>query len=170
MKNSIFKILLLFFITAYSISSVSAQNSKAPDFNLFDTNGKILRLSKQLGQVVVLNFFNFNYPSCIKEIKDLLELKKYFDDKKTQFIGIICDNEINVEKLKEFRMTNKINYKLLYATDSVIMDYDGIKVIPSTFIIDKKGFIVEHFLGYIAYDQLKLKLEKYLNLEAMKMQ
>lgn len=169
MKNSIVTILLLFFILAYSMGTVSAQNSKAPDFNLFDTTGKIFRLSKQSGQVVVLNFFNFNYPSCIKEIKDLLALKKYFDGKKIQFIGVICDNEIDLEKLKEFRMTNKINYKLLYVTESVIMDYEGIKVLPSTFIIDKKGVIVEHFLGYLTYEQMKLKLEKYLNIEDMKM-
>ncbi len=118
----------------------------APHFALKNLKGNTLDLEDLRGKVVLLNFFATWCPPCRQEIPDFVRLYEKFKDKGLEIVGIALDMQ-GVEVLTPFVRHFKISYPVLLGTRKVVMDYGGIEGIPTTFFIDRNGFIVEHFVG-----------------------
>ena len=56
----------------------------------------------------------------------------------------------------------QINYPVLFGTMEVVSDYGDIQSIPTTFVIDQKGNIVNSFIGYREESVFKAEIEKLL--------
>ena len=50
--------------------------------------------------------------------------------------------------VRPFAEDLQINYPILIGNQRVTEDYGGIRGIPTTFIIDRRGNIVKKFVGY----------------------
>jgi cytochrome c biogenesis protein CcmG/thiol:disulfide interchange protein DsbE len=123
----------------------STEVGRAPAFTLADLNGHPVSLSDFRGKVVVLDFWATWCPPCKREIPDFIELQSQYGSKGLQVIGIGLDEP---EKLKAFASTNGMNYTVLLGTDDTALKYGGISGIPTTFIIDRSGKIVDRFEGF----------------------
>ncbi len=122
--------------------------TKAPDFSLTDINGKTIKLSDHKNKVVILDFWATWCPPCRKGIPDLIQLQKKYKDQLV-VIGISLDTDTKKDVVpfaKEFGM----NYPVVYGDQKVVMNYGGIEAIPTSFIIDKKGNIVQGFVGLMS--------------------
>ena len=128
--------------------STSSKYKKAPDFNLKDIDGKDVSFSSYKDKVIILNFWATWCPPCRMEIPHLKELQKEYGSKGLQVIAISVD-KTGVDSVKKFAEKNKMNYPVLMSTKKVILDYNGTQniSIPRTFIIDKKGNILETLVG-----------------------
>jgi thiol-disulfide isomerase/thioredoxin len=130
---------------------------KAPDFTLKDINDNDIRLSDFRGKVVILDFWATWCPPCRKGIPDLVELQeKYSDD--LMIIGISLDQANTIKEVVPFSRSYGINYPVVYGNASVVNQYGGIEAIPTSFIIDREGNIVNKYVGLIP----KQEYEKYL--------
>jgi peroxiredoxin len=118
----------------------------APDFALKDLNGGICRLADLRGKVVVLNFFATWCGPCRKEIPDFVRLYERFRDNGLEIIGVSLDHE-GEAILRPFVKHYGINYPIVLGTREVVLDYGGIKGVPTTFFIDRNGTISEYFVG-----------------------
>jgi len=128
------------------ISCKSKELTIAPDFTLQDINGNEVTLSDFKGKVVILNFWATWCPPCRKEIPVFIELYKKYKDEGLVIIGISLDREgkkVLIPFVKKFG----INYPVLIGTQKVVDAYGGIRGIPTTFIIDKKGKIRKKHIG-----------------------
>lgn len=127
--------------------SVAVENAgkKAADFSLEDVNNKTVRLSDYENKVIILNFFATWCPPCRSEIPDFVELMNEYGDKDFVIIGISLENDMKV--VKDFADKYKINYPVLIDDGLVSESYGQIGSIPTTFIIDKNGDIVEKIIG-----------------------
>lgn len=130
-------------------------NTKAPDFELPDQNGKMHKLSDYLGKKVVLYFYpKDNTSGCTKQAVGFSELYDKFDEKDTVIIGISKDS---VSSHKKFEEKNKLKFTLLSDTELVaIKAYDvwqekkmygkvSMGVVRTTYLIDEKGIITKAF-------------------------
>ncbi|MDW8465823.1 MAG: TlpA disulfide reductase family protein [Chloroherpetonaceae bacterium] len=128
--------------------SVSA--APAPNFTLKTLNGKKVSLSDFKGKGVILNFWATWCPPCRAEIPDMIELQKAYQDKFT-FIGIVINDR--AEKVAAFVKAQGMNYPVVMGDEKVISDYgkfvEGgqIRGIPTSFVINRKGEIIEAFVG-----------------------
>jgi len=118
----------------------------APHFALKSLKGNTLNLEDLRGKVVLLNFFATWCPPCRQEIPDFVRLYEKFKDKGLEIVGIALDMQ-GAAVLTPFVKHFKISYPVLLGTRKVVMDYGGIEGIPTTFFIDRDGFIAEHFVG-----------------------
>ncbi len=130
---------------------VATDGKKAPDFTLTTTDGKTLKLSDFKGKGVIVNFWATWCPPCRAEIPDMVELQKEYESKGFSFIGIaVSDQE---EKVKAFVESQKMNYPVAMGTPELAMSYgkftkEGtIRGIPTSFVINGKGEIVDYFVG-----------------------
>jgi peroxiredoxin len=130
---------------------VATDGKQAPDFTLTTTDGKTLRLSDYKGKGVIVNFWATWCPPCRAEIPDMVELQKEYESKGFSFIGIaVGDDE---EKVKAFVAAQKVNYPVAIGTRELAMSYGkftqegAIRGIPTSFVINGKGEIVEYFVG-----------------------
>jgi len=147
MKKILFLFLTGMVLLACSTCAESEGEKKAPDFSLRDLNNKVVRLSNYKGKVVVLDFFATWCPPCRAEIPEFVELVNDYGDKNLAIIGISIERGENIKALKQFANDYKINYPTLVDDGIVSVKYGPISGIPTTFIIDKKGNIVEKIIG-----------------------
>jgi cytochrome c biogenesis protein CcmG/thiol:disulfide interchange protein DsbE len=124
-----------------------AASHAAPDFALKDLNGRIHRLTNLRGRVVVLNFFATWCGPCRQEIPDFVRLYQRFRGKGLEIIGVSLDQEAGAV-LGPFIRHYGITYPIVLGTREVVVDYGGIRGIPTTFVIDHNGAISDYFVGW----------------------
>jgi len=121
--------------------------TKAPDFTLPDLSGKKVSLSDFKGKVVILDFWATWCPPCRREIPSFNEIYK---DRAQGFeiIGISLD-EGGVDAIRKGMKKHKlkIDYIVLVGDDKISEKYGNIDAIPTTFILDQEGNIVNKFIG-----------------------
>jgi peroxiredoxin len=117
----------------------------APGFTLTDINGKSVSLSDFRGKVVILDFWATWCPPCKQEIPDFISLQKEYGPRGLQVVGIALDEP---GKVQTFARQNGMNYPVLLGTQDIASKYGGIRGIPTTFVIDKTGKLVNKFEGY----------------------
>lgn len=124
-----------------------SKTSKAPDFKLKLTNGKDIKLSDYKGKIVIIDFWATWCPPCRKGIPDLIDIQKRYD-KKLVVIGISLDTETK-DDVVPFINKYGINYPVAYGNMEVVQAYGNIQAIPTSFIIDQKGNIVDTHVGLV---------------------
>jgi len=118
---------------------------QAPDFKLDDLDGKPLSLATSKGKVILLNFWATWCGPCRAEIPDLIELQKKYGDR-LQIIGLDVDDD-DVAEVKKFVEKNGINYPVGMATNEIRIQYGGVAALPTSFVIDSEGRVVQKHEG-----------------------
>ncbi len=132
-------------------TAVATDGKKAPDFTLTTIDGKSLKLSDYKGKGVIVNFWATWCPPCRAEIPDMIELQKEYESKGFSFIGIAVGDE--EEKVKAFAQAQKMNYPVAMGSRELAASYgkltkEGtIRGIPTSFVINGKGEILDYFVG-----------------------
>ena len=121
---------------------------KVKTFSVKDINDYEKIISSSEKKILLLNFWATWCAPCIKEIPELLELKKKFkDDVEIYFLSV----DSNVKKtVPKFLKKNKLeNLKVLNDEKLKISSKFGVKVMPTTIIINKEFQEVAEVKGYV---------------------
>ncbi|NOQ91849.1 MAG: thioredoxin-dependent thiol peroxidase [Flavobacteriaceae bacterium] len=124
---------------------------KAPEFEVNNQKGELIKLSDFLGKKVILFFYpKASTPGCTVESCNLRDNYSEFIEKGYDVIGVSADSE---KRQLNFSIKNELPYSLLADEEKEVINaygvwgpkkfmgraYDGIH--RTTFIIDEKGFI-----------------------------
>ena len=120
----------------------------APPLQVVTTAGQKLTMANYKGHVLVLEFFATYCGGCKESIPHLLNLYRQYGNKGLQILALDIGQGDTPEDVKEFVARSKINYPVAMADENIIYDGYGIRMIPSIFIINKKGILVEKFDGF----------------------
>ncbi len=134
----------------------------APDFQLQTLDGKPLTLASASGKVVLLNFWATWCGPCRMEIPELIELQKQYKDS-LQIISLLVDVD-DVEDAKKFVQDAGVNYPVAVATDEVRIRYGGVSALPTLFVLDTQGRIVQKHVGLYDPRLYELETRALLNL------
>jgi cytochrome c biogenesis protein CcmG/thiol:disulfide interchange protein DsbE len=133
----------------------------APDWKLQDLDGKTVKLSDYKGKVVILDFWATWCPPCRAEIPHFIELQKQYGAQGLVIIGMSLD-EGGAKVVSDFAKAKEINYPVVIGTQDIATAYGGIEAIPTTFIIDAKGNIVNKYIGLTDKDVFEGEIKKLL--------
>jgi thiol-disulfide isomerase/thioredoxin len=117
----------------------------APAFSLNDLDGKPLSLEEAKGKIVLLNFWATWCGPCRAEIPDLVDLQKRYADK-LEIIALATDED-DADEVRRFVLKSGINYRVAMATDGVRIKYGGVAALPTSFVIDSQGRVVQKHVG-----------------------
>jgi peroxiredoxin len=137
---------------------------RAADFTLNDINNNEVTLSTLRGKNVMLNFFATWCPPCRAEMPDMEKL--YNETKDSNLVILAVNLKEDRETVKAFLTDNKFNFTTLLDSEGKTAEKYGIFAIPTTFFIDKDGFIVP--IKDIATGAVVNKKEGGMSLEEMK--
>ncbi len=144
------------------LNSDKIVKSKAPDFTLKDLNGKTVSLSALRGKVVLLNFFATWCPPCRAEMPALNRLYHALKPRGLEVFGVSTDR--SSDDIKDFLEAHRVDFPILFDADRSASKQYRVFSMPTTFLIDKNGLLVEKFYG--EYDwtepETKGKIEKLL--------
>jgi len=144
-----------------NLFSEADERSKAPDFNLEDFNGKHKSLSEFKGKVVLLNFWAMWCPPCRVELPELSEIYTRYKDKGVVIIAISLD-EGRDKDVKKFLSDRKITLPVLHGTKKVVEAYGNFLGIPTSFLIDKNGYLNKSFPGYQPKETFEAEIKKII--------
>ncbi len=116
-------------------------NNKAPDIIAKDINGQTIQLSDYKNKFVLLVFWASWCAPCREEIPVINKLREEFPEDKLKIIGITSD-----DNLKSYLSTiSKNNMKWIHLKrDKRLNQIYGVNAIPTTFLINKEGIIVDN--------------------------
>jgi thiol-disulfide isomerase/thioredoxin len=117
----------------------------APEFAVKGIDGSTVNLSGARGKVVLLNFWATWCGPCRMEVPDLVELQKKYQDR-LQVIGLVID-DADEEAVRRFAKRYSINYPVAMATDEMRIQFGGVPALPTSFIINAQGRVVQKHIG-----------------------
>lgn len=124
---------------------------EAPDFTLQTIKGEEVSLSDYRGKIVFINFWATWCGPCRHEVPAFVELQDEYGTDNLVILGISVDQG-NRSVVTEFAKEYNINYEILYANGEVVGKYGGIKSIPTTFIVDRDGYLRDRRVGFPGKD------------------
>ena len=155
----LFGLLLLLLIPILYTSDEDIQPEAAADFTLKLFNGGSFRMSDHLGAPVIVNFFASWCIPCIAEAPALEAVFQEYRDRGVTVLGVaVQDTESKARGFVE-------EHGLTFPTgldEGEIKGAYGVFGVPTTFFIDKEGFIRYTHAGIVTEDLLRHELEKLL--------
>lgn len=166
---------LMFALMSFSLFAAKTnkkEDVKVPNIVLQDQYGKKHNLADYKGKVVVINFWATWCGYCVREMPDFEKVYKEFgsNSKDVIIIGIAGPNsklnanniDVPKEEIIAFLKNKKITYPtLMDETGKTFADY-GVRAFPTTYVINKKGFLEGYVSGAITADQLKKAINETL--------
>jgi thiol-disulfide isomerase/thioredoxin len=117
----------------------------APEFAVKGMDGKTVSLAGARGKVALLNFWATWCGPCQMEVPDLVELQTKYKDQ-LQVIGLVVD-DTDEEAVRNFAKRYGINYPVAMATNDIRFLFGGVPALPTSFIIDAQGRVVQKHIG-----------------------
>ncbi len=160
MMRTLLVSILILLILAVSAHAVNVQPGEdAPDFILKSVEGKIFSLSDFKDKITVFIYWRPDQQRSHMALQDGQYIAGTFNNRDVQVLGFIAKHDDMDEILKIIK-DNKIGFPVLKDSyRDVYSDY-GIRVYPTTIIVDKSGKVAYSIPGHaLTY---KITLEAHL--------
>ena len=148
----------------HSTTTLSLQKAAYPiryeDITTVNLENEPVKLSDYQGKVIFLNFWATWCVPCRVEMPSMKRLEKKLKDK--PFVIVTVNLQESSEKIKKFYQNLKLTFDTLLDPDGKIFKLYNASQLPTTYIIDKQGFMVakaegprewdsEESIGYIIH-------------------
>jgi peroxiredoxin len=135
--------------------------SPAPEFTLADLSGNRVASSSLRGKVVILDFWATWCPPCREEIPHFVSLQSKYRGQGLQIVGVSLDAG-GAKDVKPFADEHDVNYTMLIGNEDIARTYGNIYAIPTTFVLDRSGKIVQRFVGFTAPEVIEATIKPLL--------
>jgi peroxiredoxin len=127
----------------------------APDFEARDLNGKLWRLSEIKGKVVLINFWATWCDTCKMEKPFFNRLYQNFKGNDgIVFLTMLFNDDL--QKGREYIQKYAYDFPVLEDRQGVAAQY-GVRAVPETFVIDKRGKIAQKIVGPMKWDSEEVR-------------
>ncbi len=150
---------VLIVLAASIASSASAGpeiGKPAPAFTLHDLSGKKVSLADYRGKVVIVNFWASWCVPCRREMPPLQRAYENLGPKGLVVLAISVDP--SEAAVRSYVKTASLTFPvLLDPHKDAYFDAYGVLVLPTSFVIDRKGNIAQRLLGEVDWDSPDMK-------------
>lgn len=150
-------------------SGSADSRTAAYDFELTDQYGNTHTLSEYRGKVVFLNFWATWCGPCRAEMPDIQKLYEEYsaqgEEAEVVILGAAAPGlgqEGSQEEIAQFLEENGYTYPVLMDTGYEMFNWYGITAFPTTFMIDKDGYIYGYVPGQMTEDIMRSIIQQTL--------
>ena len=117
------------------------------DYQLKDLHGKVHRVSDYRGKFLIINFWATWCDPCIHEMP---ELEKFYQaNRNDAMVWGVTFESTGRQRVIEFVKHLGVTYPILGFGQNPETGYGSVTVLPTTFVIDRKGLFLHKFEGPI---------------------
>jgi peroxiredoxin len=142
------------------------EGQPAPEFKLSSLDGTEIDSAGLRGRSVLLYIWFTGCPPCIEEAPQLAALDHDFSGRGLFIVGANADRALGLSYddavRRRYVEAEKIRFPIVNWTRESDAAYGSIAVFPTLFLIDTKGVIIRHWVGYVSGDELRRALERML--------
>jgi peroxiredoxin len=140
---------LLFIVTppAFANTIDIEEGAKAPAFSLASMDGKIFRLSDHRGKVIVVIYWRPDQKRSSLAVVDGKDISDKYRDKGVEIVSIVPEID-DIKAVKKILRDKDIDFPVLIDRGRDFFSDYGVRVYPSTVIIDKEGKLAKYLPGH----------------------
>ena len=150
--------------------NAESDRTKAYDFTLTDQYGNTHTLADYEGKVIFLNFWGTWCPPCRAEMPDIQKLYEEYvaqgDEAEVVILGAAAPGmgqEGSKKEITSFMEENGYTYPVLMDETYEMFNWYGITAFPTTFMIDKEGYVYGYVSGQMTEDIMRSIIEQTLS-------
>ncbi|MGF1679288.1 MAG: TlpA family protein disulfide reductase [Candidatus Methylacidiphilales bacterium] len=132
-----------------------------PDFELPTPDGKTIRSETLRGTITLITFWSTWAPSSIRQGEDLQRVQSRFPDVKIALLGIALSTDEDHGDIQSFLEHGNVDFPIVIAPRSFHHRFQGIEAVPTTFVVDTSGMVVNRYTGVAVPSELDREL-RYL--------
>lgn len=135
----------------------------APAVTFVTLEGQPIQLDSLRGKVVLVNFWATSCPGCIKEMPGMVETYNQYKAKGFEIVAVAMSYD-PPSHVVNFTQTRQLPFPVaLDVKGDLAQAFGDVRLTPTSFIIGKKGQILEQKLGELDFVKLKALLDKELS-------
>ena len=155
-------LLLAVIVLAVGAGYLWQSRPAAPDADFVTLKGEKLTMQELRGKVVFINFWATSCATCIKEMPALVRTYERFAERGFDLLAVAMYYDLP-NYVAAYAESNKLPFKVILDTGGAIASaFGGIMATPTALLIDKRGRIVQRFVGEPNFVKLQATLEKEL--------
>ena len=135
-------------IAEYLIIAAKTEPGATPTFAIADTSGKVLKLSSLKGKYVLVDFWASWCVPCRRENPNVVKAYQKYHGQGFEIVGVSLDTKKDMW-LKAIEKDGLSWYHVsdLKGWESGIVKELGVKMVPTSFLLDKDGKIIANNFG-----------------------
>jgi peroxiredoxin len=135
------------------------EGKPAPDVTLARLDGGDLRLADFHGKVLLLEVWFTGCPPCMQEAPALVSLHQELAARGLVIVGANDDRTLGLDyddsTRRRYVQEHHISYPVVNWSKESDEAYGGISIFPTLFLIDRKGVVQGHWIGYVQIETLR---------------
>lgn len=161
-RRIIIGVVILFVAVAAVAAHALRPGNALDDVTFVTLQGERIKLWDLRGKIVLVNFWATTCPACVKEMPELVQTYQRYHPRGLEIIAVAMSYDPPAF-VKNFAVKNELPFPVaLDAQEEIAKAFGGVKVVPTTFVLDKDGQPVSRTLGLIAFDRLRVFLDEQL--------
>ena len=146
----------------FVLYSAFFDKTAAPPVTFVSLQGEKITTADLRGKVVLVNFWATDCPTCIKEMPDIVKTYNKYRAQGFETIAVAMKHD-PPNYVLNYTEKNALPFKVaLDPQGELARAFGEVKLTPTTFIIDKRGNIVNRILGEPDFARLHALLEEKL--------
>lgn len=139
------------------------QGEKAPDIELPQDGGESMSLNDVRGTFVIMNFWASWCEPCIREFPLLDQIHQEFSDEEINVLAVNMSSfERTMDEAMEFLDDRPVTMPVLFDTDREMADEYQVAGLPTTYLINEEGIIVDIIMGEVTEEMLIERIQPFL--------
>ncbi|HEC13449.1 MAG TPA: TlpA family protein disulfide reductase [Acidiferrobacteraceae bacterium] len=134
----------------------SVRRDLAPGLSLKTPKGKLINIKDLVGKVVLVNFWATWCPPCRKEMPSMQRLYDKMDKHKFTMLAVNMGEDEDLVFEFTFSLDTPLTFPLLLDHDGRVTRQWKVRGLPTTYIVDKQGYVVYRAIGGREWDDPNL--------------
>jgi peroxiredoxin len=161
MRNSILGVVVAGAVAFAAYTALLATNP-APAVTFTSLNGEKISTGALRGQVVLVNFWATDCPTCVKEMPRMVTTYNKYQKRGLEFIAVAMRHD-PPNYVINYTEKNGLPFKVaLDPMGEAAKAFGNVRLTPTTIVIDKRGNVVSRILGEPDFAKLDTLIEQKL--------
>lgn len=141
---------------------ILSQKPAAPDITVATLKGDKLSLAQLRGKVVLVNFWATSCTTCVSEMPKMVDTYNTFAPRGYTMVAVAMDYD-RPDYVLNYATRNSLPFTVaLDLKGEAAQAFGGVRLTPTSFLIDKQGRIVQQYLGEPDFPKLHALVDQLL--------